>query len=52
MQEAGFKVTNVPSNWNVGAALLAWERNDALNLGWLMVEIAGKVLVTAPARVE
>lgn len=48
MQEAGFKVTNVPSNWDVGAALLTWERNDALNLGWLMVEIAGKVLVNAP----
>lgn len=48
MQEAGFKVEGVPSNWYTDDALLTWERKDALNLGWLMVKIAGKVSVTAP----
>lgn len=48
--EAGFSVEHVPENWDTGAALLTWERQDALNLGWLMVNIAGRVTVTAPDK--
>ncbi len=48
LREAGFSVTDLPSEWDIGAALLTWERKDALNLGWLMVESAGQVVVTAP----
>lgn len=50
LEEAGFNVNKPASNWDVGAALLTWERNDTLNLGWLMVKIAGKVSVTAPSE--
>ncbi|KKM11695.1 CRISPR-associated protein Cmr4 [Clostridiales bacterium PH28_bin88] len=50
LREAGFSVEGVLQNWDTGAALLSWERSDALNLGWLMVESAGKVAVTAPSE--
>ncbi len=50
LREAGFAIENVPDDWNVGAALLTWERTDVLNLGWLMVNVAGKVTVTAPDK--
>lgn len=33
-----------------GAAMLTWDRQDALNLGWLMVTVAGKVTVEAPVQ--
>jgi len=32
-----------------GKAFLTWERRDPLNLGWLMVETAGKVTVEPPS---
>lgn len=48
--EAGFTINNVPEGWDIGAALLTWEWKDALNLGWLMVNVAGQVNVTAPAK--
>jgi CRISPR-associated protein Cmr4 len=48
LSEAGCSIEDVPENWDSGAALLAWERQDALNLGWLMVNVAGRVTVAAP----
>jgi len=48
LSEAGFNVSGVPEKWDEGAALLTWERRDALNLGWLMVGVAGQVTITAP----
>ena len=48
LSEAGFDVSGVPEKWDEGAALLTWERQDALNLGWLMVDVAGQVTITAP----
>lgn len=48
LREAGFTVGNAPENWDTGAALTTWERQDPLNLGWLMVEVADQVTVTAP----
>jgi len=54
LQEAGFTVNGVPTSWrtksDAGAVLLNWERKDALNLGWLMVSIDGKVTVTVPPK--
>lgn len=48
--EAGFTVSDAPESWNKGDVLLTWEREDALNLGWLMVNVAGKVTVAAPDK--
>ena len=50
LREAGFTVSDVPDDWDVDATLLTWERADALNLGWLMVNVAGKVTVAAPDK--
>jgi CRISPR-associated protein Cmr4 len=48
LTEAGFNVDKEePAQ---GKALLTWQRSDPLNLGWLMVDIAGKVTVTAPDK--
>jgi len=52
LKEAGFKVekngTEVAQEPDNGTALLTWKRNDVLNLGWLMLEVADQVTVTAP----
>lgn len=50
LREAGFTVENVPESWDIGAALLSCERQDALNLGWLMVKVAAKVTVRVPGK--
>jgi CRISPR-associated protein Cmr4 len=50
LEEAGFPKIPPPENWPTGAALLNWARQDALNLGWLMVSVGGQVNVTAPAK--
>ncbi|MGC9529168.1 MAG: type III-B CRISPR module RAMP protein Cmr4 [Candidatus Bipolaricaulaceae bacterium] len=50
LRGAGFSIGDVPGNWDTGAALLTWDRQDALNLGWLMVNVAGQVAVTAPDK--
>jgi len=50
LREAGFTVGDTPSDWGVGVALLTWKRRDALNLGWLMVNVADQVTVTAPDK--
>lgn len=56
LREAGFKVQkddqDLPEEPATGAALLTWDRKDALNLGWLMVNVAGKITVTAPDKWE
>jgi len=52
LEEADFKVRNgeeeILEGPGQGAALLTWDRQDALNLGWLMVNVAGQATVTAP----
>jgi CRISPR-associated protein Cmr4 len=50
LREAGFAVSEPPEDWPTGAALLNWARQDALNLGWLMVSVGGQVSVTAPTK--
>jgi CRISPR-associated protein Cmr4 len=50
LREAGFSIENTPENWGASAVLLTWERTDALNLGWLMVNVAGQIAVTAPEK--
>lgn len=52
LREAGFTLENVPENIDVGSALLTWQRTDPLNLGWLMVNVAGQVSVKAPPKWE
>ncbi|WP_421658970.1 hypothetical protein [Leptothermofonsia sp. ETS-13] len=42
LEEAGFDVSNLPNAWNTDQAVLTWNRTDPLNLGWLMVGVAGK----------
>lgn len=48
LEDAGFAVSALPEPWATDAVLLTWERTDALNLGWLMLGVAGQVSVTAP----
>jgi CRISPR-associated protein Cmr4 len=55
MQDAGFKVRdnenkNLLETWDSGKAVLTWERKDSLNLGWLMVTVAGKAAAEAPTH--
>jgi CRISPR-associated protein Cmr4 len=50
LREAGFTVGNIPNNGDGGGALLTWERNNALNLGWLMVKGDHQVVVKAPDK--
>lgn len=48
LEDAGFAVSALPESWATDAVLLTWGRTDALNLGWLMLGVAGQVSVTAP----
>jgi CRISPR-associated protein Cmr4 len=50
LREAGFDVSGLPNDWQNSAVLLNWTRQDALNLGWLMVSVGGQVTVTAPTK--
>jgi len=50
LKEAGFTVNIEPTTWDMGTALLTWEHQDALNLGWLMLSTGGKVSVIAPSN--
>ena len=50
LREAGFAVENVQESWDPGTVYLTWGRTDALNLGWLMVNVAGQATVTAPTE--
>jgi CRISPR-associated protein Cmr4 len=49
LDDADFEVTGLPNNWNTNQAVLTWNRTDPLNLGWLMVGVAGEVTVTPPS---
>lgn len=48
LEDAGFAVTGVPEQSGLGRAYLTWNRTNPLNLGWLMVEVAGQAGVVAP----
>ncbi len=48
LREARFTVNDVPSDWRGEQALFTWQRADALNLGWLMLDLGGQVTVEAP----
>lgn len=48
LEDAGFSVSPPPSSWNTDQAALTWNRTDPINLGWLMLGIAGEVTVTPP----
>lgn len=50
LKEAGFQVEGVSKNCDAGAALLTWDRSDPFNLGWLMMNVAGKMSVVAPSQ--
>lgn len=54
LKDAGFSVKkgeqDLAQEPNFGEAFLTWERTNALNLGWLMVNVAGKVTVGAPDK--
>jgi CRISPR-associated protein Cmr4 len=51
LQDAGFTVENIPNDWNnINTAVLNWKRTDALNLGWLMLQVSKQqATVTAPS---
>jgi len=48
LHEAGCTLGEPPGDWATDSALLTWQRNDPLNLGWLMLGIGGKVTISAP----
>ncbi|MBF2029756.1 MAG: type III-B CRISPR module RAMP protein Cmr4 [Oscillatoriales cyanobacterium C42_A2020_001] len=48
LEDAGFTVSTPPSSWNADQAVLTWNRTDPINLGWLMLGVAGEVTVTPP----
>jgi CRISPR-associated protein Cmr4 len=52
LREADFTVkhngADLATEPQTGTALLTWERQDALNLGWLMVEVKAQISVEAP----
>lgn len=50
LQHAGFAIEGLPQGWPSEQALLAWERQDALNLGWMMLETGAQVTIEAPAN--
>lgn len=50
LAEAGLTVTGAPENDK--QVSLTWQHSGRLNLGWLMLEVAGKAAVTAPKEWE
>jgi CRISPR-associated protein Cmr4 len=52
LEDAGFTVENLPNDWNeINTAVLNWQRAEALNLGWLMLQVSGRqATVTAPSE--
>lgn len=54
LKEGGFKVEKGGKELSDGPALgeglLTWNRQDPLNLGWLMINVAGQVTVTPPEK--
>lgn len=52
LEEAGFTISKPPTEWKTEQVLLNWERSDPLNLGWLMLGIAGQITITSPDNWE
>jgi len=50
LREAGFTVNDAPPDWKPERSLFTWERDDDLNLGWLMVEKGSRINVEAPEK--
>ncbi|PPT07385.1 CRISPR-associated RAMP Cmr4 [Geitlerinema sp. FC II] len=51
LEDAGFTISgDFPSDWEMGQVVLDWQRTDPLNLGWLMLGIAGQVSITPPSE--
>ena len=52
LREADFTVTGVPTDedWKAEQGLCTWERKDALNLGWLMLDAGPQATVEAPEK--
>ena len=52
LDDAGFTVNGVPKDeeWKAEQVLFTWERKDALNLGWLMLDAGPQVAVEAPQK--
>ncbi|MBC8254124.1 MAG: type III-B CRISPR module RAMP protein Cmr4 [Ardenticatenia bacterium] len=48
LKEAGFSLPEKVPDIPTGAGLYTWQREDALNLGWLMLEAGPEVAVQAP----
>jgi len=60
LSSAGFTIKNSPGNgseekdwippedWETDKIFLSWQRREALNLGWLLLSVGGKVTVTPP----
>jgi CRISPR-associated protein Cmr4 len=58
LKDAEFKLESLPDDWNENeniSQVLMWNKSnhqsqERLNLGWLMVGIAGQVTITAPSN--
>ncbi len=50
LEGAGFTVNGFPESWDTETVYLTWERKDPLNLGWLMLSVAGRCEIEAPER--
>lgn len=50
LEDAGFTVMNAAEELDQGKVYLTWARQDPLNLGWLVVEVAGQATVDAPDK--
>jgi CRISPR-associated protein Cmr4 len=52
LRDAGFTVEHMPDDWNnINTAVLTWQRSDALNLGWLMLQVfQQQATITAPSE--
>jgi len=47
LKDAGVEVASLPNPWDTGI-VLDWNRTDPLNLGWLMLNVAGKFTIKPP----
>ncbi len=50
LHDVGITVSEPPTDWATNTALLTWERKNALNLGWLMLDVHGQVTLNVPAK--
>ena len=52
LQDAGFTIDDLPESWDKDTVYLTWERQEPLNLGWMMLKVAGKRKIEAPQAWE